>query len=68
MMQYWQFSRLVAFHILWTYAMNDANYLLFIFELIFVNIGCYLNMNFENEVFGLVKVRVSEVRINEGIQ
>ena len=36
--------------------MNDANYLLFRFKLILVNIGCYLNMNFENEVFGLTRV------------
>ena len=30
-----------------------------------VNNGCYLNMNYENEVFGLARVRISEVRINE---
>ena len=29
--------------------------------------GCYLNMKFENEVFGLARVRIREVRINEGL-
>ena len=65
--QYWQFSRLTPFHILWTYAMNDGNYLLFRFKWILVNIWCYLNMSFENEVFGLARVRISEVQINEGL-
>ena len=65
--QCFQFSRLIPFRILWTYAMDDGNYLLFRFKWIFVNNGCYLNMNFQNEVFGLARVRIGEVRINEGL-
>ena len=40
--------------------MNDANYLVFWFKWIFVNIGCQLNGNFENEVFGIARFRINE--------
>ena len=32
-----------------------------------VNIRCYLNNNFANEVFGLASVRINEVRNSEGV-
>ena len=41
----------IRFHILW----------LCIFKWILVNIRCYLNMNFENEVFGLARFGLSKV-------
>ena len=65
MLPVWSFNSL-------SYTLNTCNERWKLFTLsiqvnILVNIGCYLNMNFQNEVFGLARVRISEVRINEGL-